>query len=213
MAITNIRAGEAFRFMPIPKPEPKKAGYHRNLLVMIPEKGSAFLKILKNAQSSVGRAISEGFPESYTVEKNDTKDYPREITVLWRNPADRTESLFRMASELKMAAVRNEKIPHPRLGWEYWVLELLKNPLINDHCLPQMELARNQDGRFLPTVEFFFDDIPALMAHYGIRMVSKDKWNISPRNGDLVWSQELRELHRDVYRDDWEKWESRELAR
>lgn len=188
-------------------------GFHRNLLVIFPDRDSGFLKILKNAQSAISRCVSDTYPEATSVWKNETRDYPEEITVLFRNPRDRTESLYRMASMTSLTAVRNGKIPHPNLGFEDWVLELLGKPLINDHAIPQMELAHNEDGRYLPTMEFFFDRIPDLMDHYGMRMVSEERQNRSLPIEGLVWTPEMERLHREVYNLDWDKWESRTLVR
>lgn len=184
-------------------------GFHRNLLVIIPELDSGFLKIPKNAMSAVGRCISDRYPNSTTVEKNECVEIPKEITVLWRNPRERTESLFRMASATSMTAVRNGKIPHPKAGFEEWVLQLLQKPLINDHCVPQTDLCYDESGRYLPTRDFFMDDMDQLLQHYGLTMVPVERQNRSPRSGELTWSDAALQLHQDVYQADWDKWESR----
>jgi len=188
----------------------KKPGFHRNLLVIIPERNSCFLKILKNAQSALGRCISDKYPEAYAIEKNDTRDYPNEITVLWRSPRQRTESLFRMARLKSMAAVRNGRIPSPMGGFENFVLALLNNPLLNDHAMQQVEAAKNEDGTYLPTVDFFFDQMDSLMDHYGLSMVERSKQNRTDDGIELPWTPRMEELHRSVYLDDWVKWESRD---
>lgn len=192
------------------------AGVNRNSLVLVPRRNSAFLRFLKCGSAMMYETLRHNFEDVTMVEKNDTLEYPEEITCLWRNPMDRTESMYKHClAHPNLGAVKKRRVPDPaQMPWNQWVLRLLEDFDRNDdHARPQMELARNVEGYYLPTTEFFFDDIPALLAHYDVGMCDRGLQNRSIPLEGLVWSDYVRELHRDIYAEDWQKWESRELRK
>jgi hypothetical protein len=97
--------------------------------LIIPQLGLIFVPILKNASRTLSEALTKRWPDAQTV----GPDFPARRVVMWRDPYDRVESLYRMRIEQGVTEDFNE-----------WILDVCRDNVPQDpHMQPQNSYCIN----------------------------------------------------------------------
>jgi len=134
--------------------------------------------------------LNSFFHHDYPLERADNR-----VVCMWRDPAERIESTYRMYQKNKVH------------GWEHWswpdfVRHICDNKALKDpHMIPQYEVATSKYGRFVPdlVLRWEWSEVQGL---YGI---APEVHNHTP--GDpQVWSPELTALFEKRFQLDYLVW-------
>lgn len=165
----------------------------------------AFLFIQKNASTSISEAMRKVYgprARNVTIERYDG----RPIAVMWRNPAQRLESAYRMFFHRPILCQDRNIPPAHRLPFDTWAWKVLDMPDSERdlHVAQQTRQATDKNGIFMPTVVYRWN-FARLMADYGLAL---DRRNES-HDVQTEWTEALVQRHKIAYADDWEQWVGR----
>ena len=133
------------------------------------------------------------------------KDYEGPLAVMWRNPADRLESAYRMFFQ-KPDLLMDRNIPEPQMGFDAWAHKVMdqKDSERDLHVasMTYQSTAFRTKG-FMPTRVYSWD-FAQVALDYGVPGI--DVRNATDKRWPLYWSQDLYDRHLVEYSDDWRTW-------
>ncbi|HEY6022060.1 MAG TPA: hypothetical protein VIY48_19985 [Candidatus Paceibacterota bacterium] len=99
--------------------------------LLVPPLGYIYVPILKNASTTLSRAITTAWPDAQCV----GPEYPGKRVVMWRNPVDRIESTYRF--------MRDQGMDTP---FAKWVCQIIAEGLHDPHVKPQVSFCDNAEA-------------------------------------------------------------------
>jgi hypothetical protein len=163
-----------------------------------------FLYLQKCASSSIELRLRQKYG-SGTSRNVPLGEYEGPLAVMWRNPAERLESAYRMFQERpEMGKTRDSALPRAdKMPFPDWVTRVLKIPDEDrDLHIASMSRQSSTDGVFRPTKVYLWD-FEQLEADYGVEF---DVRNASDHRIPTPWPYGQARDHHLAYEADWEVW-------